>query len=320
MNGTSNNDGYPVNLDFETDLRIRIVIFSFSVIILIFNGISFVALNHTTHIPKSSRFLSSALLVFDFVSLFMFTARKLVQDGRYNLLIQMLAMGWSFVAYINIAIMSLERLIVIQWPNFYLSRFSISKFRAISLAIWTVCLAFYSTYITSCIALHYTEAAASACFDPMLNMFIQVTVSISAVVSCVCLGRITILIRRHSNKSSTLSNYKSTIVVFLCCLIYLVTAIFYAVILQLTVTNNQLRRVCMDVIMCFNVLADSCVYVWWFREGRLEILKMFAVIFPSLRMRIDKMRIEIFDIMTYSSRSIDGLKSNPETPTATAVH
>lgn len=303
MNNVSKDDGYPVNLDLATDLRLRIAIGSASVLILVFNGISLVALNRTSHTPKTARFLSSALLAFDFVSLFMFTVRKLVQDGRYNLLIQLLAMGWSFIAYVNIAIMSLERLIVIQWPHFYLRCFSFSKIRAFSLSIWTICTTFYSAYVTMCLFLHYSEVDANACFGSMMEIYIQVTVSTSALISCLCLGRIGFLIRRHSNKKTMLPTCKSTIVLFLCVLNYLITALFYAIILLLTVTNNKMRRVYMDVIMCFNVLADSCVYVWWYKEGRLEVLKMFATIFPTLDVRVEKMRIEIFDIMTYSSRS-----------------
>ena len=294
-------DGYPLNLDSFTDLRIRIALFIVSVLILVFNGTSFAALNRTRQTPKTARFLSSALLVFDFVAVFMFTMRKLVQDGKYNLLIQMLAMGWSFVAYVNIAIMSLERLLVLQWPIFYLRNQSFSIFRTTSMIIWILCLTFYSVYMITCMSIHYTEVDAKACFEPMLYLFIQATVPTSSLVSCICLAKIICLIKRHSHGKSTFASFKSTVTVFLCCFNYLIVAFLYAGILMFTVTNNYKRRLYMDLIMLLNALADTCVYVLWYKECRLEVLKICAVVCPSLNNRIERMRLHIFDIVTYST-------------------
>ena len=294
-------DGYPLNLDSFTDLRIRIALSVLAVLILVFNGTSFVALNRTRHTPKTARFLSSSLLVFDFVAVLLFTVRKLVQDGKYNLLIQMIAIGWTFVAYVNIAIMSLERLLVLQWPIFYLRNQSFSIFRTTSLIIWILCLTFYSVYMITCMSIHYTEVDVRTCFEPMLYLFIMATVPTSSLVSCICLAKILYLIKKHSHGKSTFASYRSTVTVFLCCLNYLIVAFLYCVILVVTVTSNYKRRLFMEVIMTLNALADTCVYVWWYKECRLEVLKICAVVCPSLNNKIENMRLHIFNIVTYST-------------------
>lgn len=303
-NKTITEDGYPVNLDRVIDIKVTVGVSLITVFLLVSNGISLVALNRTSHVPKTARFLSSALLVFDFVALFLFTLRKIVIGVRINLYVQIIGFSWSFIAYIVIAIMSLERLLVFQWPNLYLRRFSFSRFRAFALVIWTFYLAFYAGFVTHCFHWYNTDKDLRGCFDPLIFKYIHVTFPASAGISCLCLSKVAFLIRSHTTRIASLQSYKSTITVFLCCLNYLVTAVLYAVVLYVTVTENLYRRVFVDVTMMINASLDICVYVLWYKECRLEVLKMLERYFPSLTGKIAKMRIEIFDIITYSSTSV----------------
>lgn len=291
------------NLDTEVAPWIRFTNVLVSIPILVFNGFSLIAINRTSHIPRTAKYLSSTLLVFDFVAVFMYTVRKLIDDGKYNLMVQFLAIGWSFVAYFNIAVMSLERLVVFQWPNYYLREFSFFKFRNMCFALWTTYIMAYTSWVVTCFAIFRIEATIRKCYDNVIYSFILGTFPLSAIIPCTCLSKITFLIQKQSKKISTLPNYKSTATVFMCGLNCLITAIFYAVILIVTVTDNKERRVYMDIVMIANCFTDTCVYVLWYKECRLQMLKIMAKMFPSLGKGIEKMRIEIFDIQTYSSNS-----------------
>lgn len=303
-NDTTVSDCSPRYLDGLVDMAIRIPVLAASLVVLLFNIVSLVAMNRTSHTPKTARFLSSALLVFDVVTLSMYTVRKFIRNGRYNLHIQMLAICWCFLAYVDITIMSLERLLVFQWPNFYLRRFSFSKFRVMCLCFWTVYFLFYAFYVVVCFTLHCEEKDLRGCFDPMVYNYIKVTFPTFAIVSCFSLMKIILLIRHHT-KGTTLPSYKSTVIVFLCCFNYVAAAIFYAVIMLVTVQDNFMRRILLDILMVTNGFLDSCVYVWWYKECRLEMLKLLSKVFPSFEKKIEKMRIEVFDIMTYVSKTAE---------------
>lgn len=137
-------DAYTNNLDFFVDVEIKVSIFIVSVLVLIFTGISFIALLRTRSTPKRARFLSAALLVFDFLSTLMYTIRKIVEDPRYNLMFQLIAMACSYSAYINIAIMSLERLLMFEWPIFYLRYVRFCWMKIFCVAIWSTYLGIYA--------------------------------------------------------------------------------------------------------------------------------------------------------------------------------
>lgn len=52
------------------------------------------------------------------------------------------------------------------------------------------------------------------------------------------------------------------------------------------------------VILMLNGALDPCLYVFWFRECRMELKKIFAVCRPSLFAEAELERIQLFDIVT----------------------
>ncbi|KAH3693591.1 hypothetical protein DPMN_081055 [Dreissena polymorpha] len=68
--------------------------------------------------------------------------------------------------------------------------------------------------------------------------------------------------------------------------------------------------------MLFNGLVDTCVYVLWYRECRLELLKMAAKVFPYLQAHTERMRLEVFEISfrTTHDNDMNGCSRNEQLP------
>ena len=295
-----------INYDLLIDDNLQAITSTLGVIILIFNGISLVALNRTRQTPQTARFLSSALLVFDFLTTFFFQVRKFAVTFQYSLMLQFIGNGWSFLAYVDVAIMSIERLIIFQWPNFYLRRVSFRAFRNASLILWILYLGSWTSGIGYCLFSNGdNDRAMGECSDVVMTFYVLLTCPVSTILSAICFVKIVSIIRKQTSKvmgkRKSFKNHKSTIVVFMCLTNYIVTSICYAIIMFVTINDNVQRRIFMDLLMMVNGLMDTCVYVLWYKECRLELLKMGATLFPSLNTRIEAMRRSVFDVMSYGS-------------------
>mgnify|MGYP000309593752 CR=1 FL=1 len=294
------DDDQPINQDSRMYTSYQVIIVVISVLILLMNGLCLVALNRTHNTPAVARFLSSALLVFDFITNLLYTVRKTVSDGRINLTVQFLAIGWSFLAYVNIAVMSVERLIVFQWPNFYLRRVTCAICRLIAFTIWVVYIIAWTLESGSCTLLFETETKIRVCFRHVVLRYVVVTFPLSALISCCCLAKILIIIRTQANKlkegGRIVRNHKSTIVVMFCCINYVITMVMYVVIMLFTLRDNLKRRILLELLMIVNGLVDISVYVLWYKECRLELLKLLAKLFPGLNRNVEKLRIKVFNI------------------------
>ena len=293
----------PPNLDLMLIVYVRIPIMTLSTLTMLFTAISMIVLNRTRHTPKTARFLASGLLFFDLGTTLTFTVRKLVTNPDINRYLNIFGVGWSLLAYLNIGVMCVERLLVFQWPNFYLRSVTFQKVRIVCLCLW---LTFFLAWVLStgrCLFVYCTDAT-DQCFNDTIVLFIMVVCPTSVFVSSTCLMKIATLIKKQQakfqNSPSAIKNHKSTFVVFLCFLNYVVTSLIYSIMAS-TVKSNFQRRIYMDGLMTINALLDSCVYVLWYKECRLELVKILAKAIPSLNSRIEKMKISIFDIPTASN-------------------
>ena len=56
----------------------------------------------------------------------------------------------------------------------------------------------------------------------------------------------------------------------------------------------------MDIITPVNCYIDPLIYVIWYRETKLELLKVAQTCLPGLKPKIQKMQTEIYNIQIYS--------------------
>ncbi|KAH3862963.1 hypothetical protein DPMN_025939 [Dreissena polymorpha] len=116
--------------------------------------------------------------------------------------------------------------------------------------------------------------------------------------------------------------YKATSIVFLYLVIVIVTSVAYLILILFSKLEYALIRQSTDIILNINCLLDPCVYVIWYRECRMEILKMFSTCFPGLKDRIETMRHEIFFIVDTKNSGVItcDARSREAAPTSDPSH
>lgn len=302
-------NGYHENLDFMLAPHFRISLIIACGVVTFINGVSFLALNRTRHMPQTAKFLSSALLVFDLASVAIFGVRKLIEDVQYNLVLQYLAMGFNFLAYVNIAIMSVERLIVFHWPNFYLRTVTFSAFKRVCIVVWILYKISWLVDVGLCyVFVDDVDPETQLCFTLVIERHVKIIYWTSTFISCICLAKISFIIAKQSRKNAdkkgkNWQNNKSTIVVSICIVNYLFTTASSA-IMTFSISEAYIRRAAHDVVMIINSLVDISAYVLWFKECRMELFKMLGKVFPVFMKKAERLRVEVFDIVTFSNKNI----------------
>lgn len=273
---------------------------------LIFSGLSFVAINRTHNIPRTASFLSSTLIIFDCATTFTYATRKFVEDSDVLNVITLIGVGWSYASFINVAIMAVERLIVFQWPYFYMRHVSHGTCTKLLFSIMVVYLGAWTSEWVVCFITKTGFWNIRRCLDPIVIKYMTATFATLAIVTTTCFMKILIIITNQRKKvqphSETASrNHRSTIVVFLCCINYFFTAVINLILVytlaQITIV---VRRTILDVLYMLNGLIDTCVYVLWYKECRYELLKILSSCIPPLKPKAERMRVEIFDIVTHT--------------------
>ena len=52
---------------------------------------------------------------------------------------------------------------------------------------------------------------------------------------------------------------------------------------------------------------DALVYTLWFKEARLEVLKIFSKMCVRLQPSVERLRLEVFSIITYQPEEINNI-------------
>lgn len=271
---------------------------------LVFSGLSLVAINRTQYIPQTACFLSSTLIIFDCATTFTYAVRKLVTDSDVLNTITLIGLGWSYASFINVAVMVVERLVVFQWPYFYMRHVSHGTCMKLMLLVIVVFLCSWTTEWAVCFTSRTGYWNTRSCYSPVIKKYMTATFATLAIVTTACFIKIGIIIRRQRrkiqpNSETSARNMRSTIVVFLCCVNYFFTAVMNLVLVytapQISIVT---RRTIYDVLYMLNGLTDTCVYILWYKESRYELFKILSALIPSFRQKVEQMRIEILDLGT----------------------
>ena len=251
-----------------------------------------VAIVRTKKTPYPTKLFCIGLLFYDCMFLALASLTKLFPHEE-SFLLRHLARGFQTAAQIIVAFMAFERFYVLNWPYVYL-RTSKSLIRKICFCIIALSLLqFLLIKGFGCYARGQVRGCVGGVYFPVIS-------SIVLVSSFAVYTKIYSIIRQ---KSLAMKEYKGTIVSFLYVVNY---SCFTGLYLGLSVHNSFLRAnnekptgwvgQTADVAYVINCTIDPLIYGLWFKEVRLEILKIVAVVFPSLKPYIDKMRLDVFVI------------------------
>ena len=282
-----------------------------SFVTLVFCLVIFAGIARTKKTPYPTKLLCMGLLSYNCLFLIFASVSKLFPHEE-SFILRNLSRGFQMAAKILVAFMAYERFFVLNWPYIYLKK---SKKLVRNVCITTIALSF----------LHFALLKGTICYARgqyykcLGNIYLPVVFVLILVSSFAVFTQIYTVIRR---KSLATRQYRATIASFL----YLVNCtVFMGLYLGLSVYNaffwaNDQAPVpdgwlyqLSDVIYIVNCITDALIYGLWFREVRLEILKVVAVCFPSLESYVEQMRLDVFAIAAYELKEVSDSKHQSET-------
>ena len=287
--------------------HLAIVYLVLSSIALIMCSISLVAVSRTRKIPRPVKLLSMGLLVYDILFLLAASISHFF-DFHDIFVAQHLAREFQIAVLIIIATMSLDRWFVLGFPYIYLR---IATEEVINKVCIGVILGSILQYLAYRALACYTFNKILSC-DSNLIYYGFWTILLSAI-SIFSQVKVFMIARSSSSEKRygpTLRQYKGSHISFLCLVNQIISLIINIVLLVIfyftnvkTVGGNGHFAEIANFCYLMNCFVDPLIYVIWLRETRLEILKMFQVIFPYFEKTIEDMRIDIFNIVTVKNRN-----------------
>ena len=282
--------------------------FAFACVALLLCLVSLIAIVRTKKTPYSTKVLSIGLLIFD--SLFLISS-SISKFFRYEdiFVLQHLTRALHVSSYVVVGTMALERLFVLNWPYLYLKVTTKRRTRIICALICLVAL------LQSCAVRGFACYASHKFMNCGMGIqvyFVMITV-IVPIVSFSSYGKIFTIVRQKGiehHYKYRLSQYKGTVVSFMYLInttfntiVYLGLATFYVIRSRQGVKEDGLLAMVTDCVNIINCIVDPLIYVVWFKETRLEILKMVMHCLPHVKPHVQKLRVDIFDITTSVSKS-----------------
>ena len=280
----------------------------------LFTAVIFATLRRTKRIPYAARLLSSGLLIFDMTFTVAVITREVVTDVVINLHCHVITMIALQLAFSTVALMSIERYVVLNWPNKYLRLGSQMRIKFTVIFIW-VSIATLFLVIRYPVCMIYFDKRSvltrpGTC-NQIVTFYYTGLIGIVYMTSIVCYIKIFIVIKNKNGETSVkpsyknalnvLKKYKATSLVILYILVISMTSLAYAVVIAMIKIHNLdpcTIRASTDIINFVNCVMDPFLYVLWFRESQMECLKLIAPCSKRIKTKIESMRIEVFGIVT----------------------
>ena len=288
-------------------IYLLVLYLSLSSAVLVLCMLSFVAIYRTKKTPYATKLLSLGLLTYSSLFLALSLVSKLF-DFSDVYPIWHATRGYQVAAQIVVGCMALERLFVLNWPYVYLR--VVNERRTKILCIAVVVFGFLQ-YAAVRGAVCYARNKAVNCGLGLAAYLIAVSVLVGAV-SFICFIKIYKIITQNVTKNCkthAVRQYKGTVASFL---VLVNTTVSQAVWLGLSVwyftrtanglTASGLVATPADWSYLINCIVDPAIYVIWFRETRMELLKLLKGICPCVKPKIEKLRTEIYQLSFMDKR------------------
>ena len=264
--------------------------------------LSAVALFRTRKTPYPTKLLSLGVLAFN--SLFIVSSN----GGKYfdndnSFIFRHFSRGFMTAALFVVGFMSLERLFALNWPNTYIR--VVTKGRTIKACVVIIIgsfLQFILVRIVGC----YSQGKFLYCGVFGASYFLVGTIILLFISSASFIKIYTIV--RNKSTTGRIQEYRGTLASFLYLInstiamtIYLGLAVFYtfrAATGDQTIYGDEMVNIT-DSVYLLNCIFDALVHTIWFKETRLEILKIFSKLCVRLQPSVERMRLEVFSIVTY---------------------
>ena len=279
-----------------------------SVIALCLCLLSFVAIVRTKKTPYPTKLFSLGLLIYDCLFIISAFAGKFYAHEENFVFVQ-LARGFQMAAQFIVLFMSFERLFVFNWPYAFLRIGTRGRIRKVCIAV--IMFSFLQYIIFQGIAC-YSRGKAVVCI-PERFIYYFVICTVTPICSILIYIKIFRIIRNRRVGMTDLRQYKGTTASFVFLINSAVTvvtfnslAIYYVIIRIKGLTfKGQLTNFA-DIAYLLNCIVDPLIYVIWFKEARMEVLKHFSKICHCLQPTVERMRREVFGVMPFRDIQVGG--------------
>ena len=284
-----------------------------SAVALCLHVVSFAAIFQTKKTPYPSKLLSLGLLVYDGLFVVSANVGKLFPHEE-NFVFRQLSRGFQTAAFLIVVFMSVERLFVLNWPNEFLRVGTRGRIRIVCL---TIIILSFLQYILFQGLVCYSRGKIYGCGVELAGYYLILTL---AGLTCAISSYIKIfkIIRNGSLGfgMSSLKENRGTYISF----VYLVTSvilgcayisvtIYFAIMATNGTLTGQEANI-WDAVYLVNSIIDPLIYVVWFKEVRMEILGAISKVCPCLKPTVEKMRADVFYIVTFHTVQKDESKKS----------
>ena len=292
---------------------------------MVFSLLAITALQRTKRIPGNAKFLATALLVFDSLFITMSSIRKFVINPTYNTNLNVLTTSCMQLTYLTVGMMALERFCVFYRPMMYMRIVTRRRVKTIATCAWIIML---TTFQIVRYGVCYVKFKSDNVFmkaglcNQIVTIYYTGLVLIVLLTSMLCYFSIFMIVKKKHNATSkpisfnstlaAIRGFKTTSLVLVYILVIFSTSLAYSIIIiyiRLKDLGVTTLRMSLEVTTLLNCICDPFLYVLWFRECRMEILKMFAPFNKRLQKRIDAMKMDIFNIVISTSYQYNSCNS-----------
>lgn len=300
------------------DVATKVIFVIVACVSLSGSSFAITVMRRTKKTPYIARLLSTGLLMFDVMFIILSTSRKFITDTVINLNVQSMVTICLQLAVITVGMMAVERYILIMKPFFYIKNFEKKKIKKMILSVWCLeaSLCVFVRYGV-CYFHHQTFAVYTvpAVCRKLLSMYYALMLSIVLIISIVCyvkIGQYLLTVRKRDREktifsessSLTIEKFKTTSLAFVYLVVIVLTSVAYAVIIVLINSDILIHtnlRLALEVVSLCNCFFDPFLYVIWFKECRLVILRMILPLCRCLEPKVREMSIQVYNIVVSKS-------------------
>ena len=269
--------------------------------------LSFAAILRTKKTPYPTKLLSLGLLVYDCLFIISANGGKFFSHEN-NFLFRQLSRGFQMAAQLIVLFMAFERLFVLNRPYVFLRVGTRGRIRKVCIAIVILC---FLQYILFQGLVCYARGKYVGCVVELAVYYLLIC-TVALACSAVSYIKIFSIIRNRSVGMVDLKQFKGTGASFVFLLnsaiaygAYVGLSIYFAfMVANRTILTGQITNMT-DVVYLVNCIVDSLIYIFWFKEARMEILNMCSKICHCLKPTVEKMRREVFDINKFRTVQTD---------------
>jgi hypothetical protein len=309
LESKAKNETYESIIFKQSDsYKASIIVITVSLLYLLTETILLRALGKTKTIPSMAKFLSMSLIWCYQLTIILIVVRRItfLVNGEWLILVTVFSAASSMTRYTIIAMLAIDRVMVLQYPLIYGRFAKSSKIKIVSVIICvTVFCVFAVPIILTCNLSDMTVGIGRQYYcilnrsHPYIVPILGPSVLI-AIVSFVIIVRSVVKHTRGEYTRHRLSLYKTTFATLANILNCIFGFVFY-IIAAMSVNYFYKLLIINEAMVFCSSFIDALIYQVWFKECRLELLKIASIFFPKMEERAERLRYSVFHLTVNES-------------------